>query len=210
MPLTGRPGQTGDLEMRSREPAVTDQTDLIRRMRRLSFILWLGAAGLLLVPLIAMQYSDEVQWTAFDFVFAGGMLFGSLAVFELALWRAPSLAYLGGVIFALGTSFVLIWVSGAVGIIGSEDNPANLWFLGIPLLVAIWAVAGMFRARVLMLVMFAAALAQVAIGAWAVIGNLGAEDPNWPMDAIGATVVLSIGWLLAGGLFRVAAHRPGA
>ncbi|HEX6173631.1 MAG TPA: hypothetical protein VF089_06420 [Candidatus Binatia bacterium] len=41
-------------------------------------------ALLLLVPLVAMQFTDEVVWTRSDFVVAGVLLFGSALVYELA------------------------------------------------------------------------------------------------------------------------------
>ena len=41
-------------------------------------------AFILLVPLVAMQFTDEVVWTLSDFVVAGVLLFGSVLVYELA------------------------------------------------------------------------------------------------------------------------------
>ena len=35
----------------------------------------LSVLGLLLIPLIAMQFTKEVNWTFFDFFVAGGLLF---------------------------------------------------------------------------------------------------------------------------------------
>ena len=41
--------------------------------KRLSTLLTL-AAFILLVPLIAMQFTEEVKWTLTDFIIAGGLL----------------------------------------------------------------------------------------------------------------------------------------
>ena len=41
-------------------------------------------ALILLVPLVAMQFTDEVNWTRSDFVIAGVLLFGSALIYELA------------------------------------------------------------------------------------------------------------------------------
>ena len=51
---------------------------------RLRVVIWGLAAGLFLLPLVAMQFIDEVNWTAFDFVFWGGMLLVACGVYEAA------------------------------------------------------------------------------------------------------------------------------
>lgn len=98
---------------------------------------WTTATGLiLLVPLIAMQFNDDVNWTVSDFVFAGGMLVGAGVGYELAA-RLGGFAYQAGAVTALGAGVLTFWVTGAVGIIGSETNPGNLLYLAaIPIAIA--------------------------------------------------------------------------
>jgi hypothetical protein len=57
-------------------------------LRRVAF--WtLLPAPILLLPLIAMQLTDEVLWTAYDFAFAGTVLCGAGLVYALATgWTA--------------------------------------------------------------------------------------------------------------------------
>jgi hypothetical protein len=56
---------------------------------------WVGAGALLLVPLIAMAFTDAVRWTASDFIFAGALgatalaLVGTTGV-TLALGQVPN------------------------------------------------------------------------------------------------------------------------
>ena len=51
---------------------------------RLTIIL--SAAGLLLLlPLVAMQFTNEVNWTFSDFLVAGILLFGTGGLIELAM-----------------------------------------------------------------------------------------------------------------------------
>jgi len=52
--------------------------------KRLSIIL-LAVAIILLVPLIAMQFTTEVNWTLLDFVVAAVLLFSTGLMCELAL-----------------------------------------------------------------------------------------------------------------------------
>jgi hypothetical protein len=74
---------------------------------------------LLFIPFIAMQFTDEVKWTLFDFVVAGGLLLGTGLTCELVLRTVPKkehrLAICGLILLAL----VLVWLELAVGIFGS-------------------------------------------------------------------------------------------
>ena len=47
----------------------------------------------LLVPLVAMQLTDEVAWSAADFVLAGVLLAGTGVLYELAMRRPGSFVY---------------------------------------------------------------------------------------------------------------------
>ncbi|MBT8281696.1 MAG: hypothetical protein KJO16_08970, partial [Muriicola sp.] len=53
--------------------------------KRLGLIL-LGAASVLLIPLIAMQFTSEVNWTAGDFLVAGILLLSTAFLLEFS-WR---------------------------------------------------------------------------------------------------------------------------
>ena len=54
---------------------------------------WSFAAGLLALPAIAMQFTDEVNWSGSDFVFAA-IMFGTVGgLLELAGRASSNLAY---------------------------------------------------------------------------------------------------------------------
>ncbi len=76
-------------------------------------------AFVLLVPLTAMQFTDEVQWGAEDFALAGGLLFAAFIsiylIFILAKCKLERLVFS----FAVLGILVLIWLELAVGIFGS-------------------------------------------------------------------------------------------
>lgn len=78
--------------------------------------LWSTIALLLLIPLVAMQFTDEVRWTASDFAFAACLLGGAGLVYEVMARRSTDgvrkLA-IGGALFVV---VVLIWLQGAVGV----------------------------------------------------------------------------------------------
>lgn len=161
---------------------------------------WGTAALLLLVPLVAMRFTDEVNWTASDFVFAAAM-FGSVGVvYELAVRMTPDLFYRAAVGVALASAFLLVWVNGAVGMIGSEGNPYNLLFGGVLAIALIGAIAARLKPAGMAYAMIAAGAAQAAVAAF----GLGA-------DRLGAVLSMAMAgsWLLAAWLFRLAAGREG-
>ena len=82
-------------------------------------IVFLVLSFLLLIPLIAMQFTDEVNWTIIDFVIAGGLLFGAGVISEIVLRKINSLNHKVGLVSAILIIVILIWIELAVGIFGS-------------------------------------------------------------------------------------------
>ncbi len=77
------------------------------------------ATLLLLTPFIAMQFSEEVNWTLSDFVIAGILLFGTGFLLELTIRKVKKLKY--RIMLCAGILLVLflIWGELAVGIFGT-------------------------------------------------------------------------------------------
>ena len=173
-----------------------------RRGSRWRVPLWAVAAViLLLLPLLAMQVTDEVVWNLADFLIAGGLLFGTGLTYELVARKMGGSAYRAAVGIAVVTGLLLVWVNGAVGIIGSEDHDANLMYAGVlavgvlGAVIARWEPDGMARA------FFTTAAAQAAVAAVALVAGWG--SPRDIMLATGGFVAL---WLLSASLFRKAAR----
>ncbi len=82
--------------------------------------LLLITAGILLIPLVAMQFTDEVNWSNVDFVVAGVLLFttGFILSFIWEKFGKSKYRILYGVLVLL--VFILIWAELAVGIFGSR------------------------------------------------------------------------------------------
>jgi hypothetical protein len=164
---------------------------------------WGFLLALLCLPAIAMRVAPDggVDWTASDFVFAA-VVFSLVGLgFELA-FRSGRWTYRAAAVIAVLASFFLIWINLAVGIIGDEDNPANLMFLGVlgialaGSLVARFAASGMSRTMAL------TAGAQLFVGAAALLGKLGEGSPAWPNDVLFLTVFFTGAWGTAAILFR--------
>jgi len=91
---------------------------MIIQNKRLIIILLISAI-LLLLPLIAMQFTDEVNWTLFDFVVAGALLLGTGLMCELVIRKINKIKYRIAICVALLVVLLLIWAELAVGIFGT-------------------------------------------------------------------------------------------
>lgn len=160
--------------------------------------MWAGAALLLVAPAVAMRFTTEVNWTASDFVFAAVLLFGSATIIDLVARASSSLAYRAGVIVTVGTVFLTVWANGAVGMIGNEDNPYNLWFGGVILLALAGAAAARLSAGGMALAMSLAAGVQALVGALGMASDL--------RGGIFATAFAGL-WILSALLFREAGRK---
>lgn len=177
-------------------------SDTNRRGSRWRIVLWSAAAALLLVPLVAMQFTDEVDWSAADFAVFGAMLAGAGGAFELAVGMTHNTAYRAAVAVALGAAFLLVWANGAVGIIGSEDNPANLMFGGVLVVGIVGAAVARLRARGMARALVVTALAQALVAVIAAASGAG--------YIFVATAFFCALWLASAWLFRRAALQEAA
>jgi hypothetical protein len=166
--------------------------------RRLA--VWGGAAALMLLPVLAMRATDEVAWDPGDFIFLGILLVGVGGAYELATRMTGNRAYHAGVGVALAAAFILIWINLAVGIIGNEDNPANLMYGGVLAVAIIGAVIARFQPHGMARALVATALAQGLVAVVALIAGLGFTGP--------ITVFFAGLWLISAWLFRKAARNP--
>jgi hypothetical protein len=184
-------------------------THIGRRRSRWRIAAWGTAALLLLLPLVAMQFTDEVAWDVLDFAVFGAMLFIAGGTYELAARMTGNNTYRAGVGVALAAAFILVWLSLGVGIIGEDGDPANLMYFGVLAVGIIGAIIARFRPDGMARALFATALAQALVTAIALIAALGLpwSGPAELLLLNGFFVAL---WLTAAWLFRKAAsgHVP--
>jgi hypothetical protein len=86
----------------------------------------LGVAFVLSLPLVAMQFTDEVVWSLGDFVVAGVLLAAIGVALELAVKKTGNLAV------ALGIAAVGV----AAALLGEADDAPGLVLLGILLIAS--------------------------------------------------------------------------
>lgn len=79
----------------------------------------LAVALLLLIPLVAMQFTNEVNWNLFDFVVMGVLLLGTGLMCELVMRKVKNKDYQIGILAVILVALFLIWAELAVGIFGT-------------------------------------------------------------------------------------------
>ena len=87
-----------------------------RPLRRSLAWLTVAVAGLLLLPLVAMHYSEAVFWTAGDFVAGGVLLFSAGLAFILLTRRPGARRHQVLIACTVALVFAYIWAELAVGV----------------------------------------------------------------------------------------------
>jgi hypothetical protein len=169
----------------------------------------LGTGFILLIPLVAMQFTEEVKWGVFDFIFMGALLFCTGLAFVLLARKARTVSYKAGVGIALAAGLLLVWVNAAVGIIGS-DEAFNVLYLGALAVGVVGALVARFEPPGMARAMFATALALALVPVVALIlwPSVVIDEPP---GAVGVFILNSFFVLLfvvSALLFRRAAGSP--
>lgn len=85
---------------------------MIQKITGITFV----TAFILLIPLVAMQFSDEVVWTRHDFIAAGTLLFSTGLIYVLATRNVINIKRRIAVGIVVMAVFLYIWAELAVGI----------------------------------------------------------------------------------------------
>ncbi|UOK41839.1 hypothetical protein [Flavobacterium enshiense] len=90
---------------------------IIQNKRLLEIVL--VVAILLFIPFIAMQFTDEVNWSLFDFIVAGVLLLSTGLMCELVIRKVSKTEHKVTLCAALLVVLALIWIELAIGIFGT-------------------------------------------------------------------------------------------
>jgi len=161
----------------------------------------LATAFILLLPLLAGW-----AWDLDDFVIAGALIFGTGLTYALVARKASNIAYRFAVGVALAAALLLVWINLAVGVIGTEDDLANLMYIGVLAVGIIGAIVARFQPHGMVRALFATALAQALVAVIVLIFGLGApwSPPVEILALNGFFVALFVGSAL---LFRHAGRE---
>lgn len=171
-------------------------------------------ALILLIPLILTLLGSGVDgdgwhWTLFDFVFMGVLLFGAGLAYELLARKTTNNSYRFAVSIAITASVLLVWINGAVGFIGNENNPANLMYFGVLAIGAVGSLVAHFKPQGMARALLTMAGAQFLVPIIAVI----IWRPQFSPGVAGVFVLNAffvISYLMSAWLFQRAAQLPEA
>ncbi len=71
---------------------------------------------ILLIPFSALQFTNEVNWTIFDFIAAGILLFGTGLVIEFVIQKVKKSNHRIIICIVILLTLALVWIELAVGI----------------------------------------------------------------------------------------------
>ena len=165
-------------------------------------IIGIMTALVLMVPLVAMQFTGDVQWSPLDFVTMGALIFGTGLTYELIASRGGSRSYRAGVGVACAAGFLLIWVNLAVGLIGSEENPANALYFGVISIALIGVAVSRLQPRGLTIAMFATAAAAQAVVPVVALILWRTDFAPGVVQVFGLNTVFVALWIVSASLFR--------
>ena len=122
-------------------------------------------------------------------------------VLHLVARKTGRAAYRTGIGLAIAAAALLGWINGAVGIIGSENNRANLMYLGVVAVGVVGVAIARLKPGGMALAMMATAATQGLVTVVAIVGGLGGPNSG-PLELLainGAFIALFLG---AASLFR--------
>jgi len=160
--------------------------------------------SLLLIPLFGQQFSDEINWTLSDFIFAGILLFGTGSAYVFISRMAQNSMYKVAGGLALITMLFLVWSNLAVGLIGSEDQLANLMYFGIVFIGIVGSVLSRFKALGMSITSFAMAGGIVLITIVALTMGMQDYSGSSVIEILGVNAFFIVPFALSGLLFRQA------
>jgi hypothetical protein len=89
-----------------------ETTPISKSAQRVAMVTFL----LLLVPLAAMQFTEDVNWGPGDFVVGGFLLFGAGMLYVLASARVTGFRRRAAVAAAVMAGLAIVWAELAVGL----------------------------------------------------------------------------------------------
>ena len=101
-----------------KDKRMTYRIFMIMKNKRLIIITSIVAL-LLFIPIIAMQFTAEVNWTQFDFIVAAVLLLSTGLAIDFVIRKVIGNKYRIALSVALLAMLLLIWAELAVGVLGT-------------------------------------------------------------------------------------------
>jgi hypothetical protein len=163
---------------------------------------WTLAACLLLLPLIAMQFTDEVAWKLGDFVIFGGLLLAGGVTFEFASRVNHGAAYRTALGVAIVASLVLMVVTLGVGLVGADGDPVNLIYLAVLSTGLTGAIVTRFTPEGMTRTLIAVSVTQVLVATIALALGLVQSGPTPVELFLRGNAIFLLLWVTSAWLFH--------
>lgn len=157
---------------------------------------------ILIAPLIGELTVEGWNWGASGFLFMGVLLFVTFLMIELLAKQSSNMLYKIAVALTTLTTFGIIYVNLAVGIIGDGNNTSAMYFLVVPV-GFIGLAASRLKAKGLSLTAFAMAAIVLLVPTVALLMNdpYILEEPG-PLKVFVLSSIIAASYVVAGLLFR--------
>jgi hypothetical protein len=159
-------------------------------------------AIILTIPLVAMQYTDEVNWTFSDFLIMAVLLMTTATCFALIIGMRENAIYRVAFSLALATTFFMVWANLAVGLIAGGPNVGNLMYAGVLAVAVTGSLLSHFRSAGMERAMYATAGALVLHTVVALLAGMGQYPGSSVMEIIGVNGFFTALFAASGLLFR--------
>jgi hypothetical protein len=157
---------------------------------------------ILTIPLVAMQFTDQVDWSVSDFIIMGILIFTMVLAFVLITRQAINLMYKAAIAGTVGTTFLMIWANAAVGLIGSGPHAGNFMYAGVVAVVIVGTYLSRFTARGMELAMFGTAVSLVLIAVIQLLLNMDEYPASSVQEIIAVNGFFCFLYATSGLLFR--------
>lgn len=167
-------------------------------------ILWVALVTALVfsMPLVAMQFTTQVNWSVTDFIIMGILIFGTAFSYVLLTRLSPTIIHRVAFALAIGSTFLLIWANLSVGLIGSGPNAANLMYIGIVAIVITGTFLSSFTAKGMERVMFTVAIALLLFAVIQLLAKMYQYTGSSVIEIIGVNAFFATVFAVSGLLFR--------
>lgn len=165
--------------------------------------LYVRSALISIAVAMAMQFTDEVEWSVSDFVVVGFLLFGSLGAYEVVSRLSNDSAIRAGFGFAIGGSVLILWANGAVGL---TDSDADVFYVVVIIFAVLGSFFVRFRPQGMARIMLLTAISQAMVGIVALIAGM-VPPHNSLFKIIQISCIFGAPFVGSAALFRRSALR---
>ncbi|HMQ08472.1 MAG TPA: hypothetical protein PKC30_14320 [Saprospiraceae bacterium] len=158
---------------------------------------------ILLIPFVAMQFNSEVQWSPFDFMIAGLLIFGTGLLLLWGMRHGNLLLYRIAIGFSILSVLFMIWANLSIGLVGSGPNIANVLYVLTWIIFISGTFYFQFNPKGMAFTMFASSFSVCIIAGIALMAGIQHSPVSSVSEIIGVNGLFAGLLLISGFLYRM-------